>query len=68
MYLSKERSSLVEFLLGEMPKKWGKWAGEDKEQEIRRGGYNEALNEITSLLESYLLWANSTSEEQGRDN
>ena len=61
-FLSDERSSLVEFLLEEMPKKWGKLKGEDKEQEIHHRGYDEALNEVTALLESYLLWANSTAE------
>ena len=69
--LFDERSSLVEFLLNEMPKKWGKlkegdWEKlkeGDEEQEIHHRGYDEALGEVTALLESYLLWANSTAEE-----
>ena len=62
--LFDERSSLVEFLLEEMPKKWGKLKGRDEEEEIHHRGYDEALNEVTALLESYLLWANSTADEQ----
>ena len=61
--LFDERSSLVEFLLDKMPKKWGKLKGRDEEEEIHHRGYDEALNEVTALLESYLLWANSTAEE-----
>src|SRR3990167_8323264 len=64
VFLSDERSSLVEFLLDEMPKKGGKLKGEDKEREIHHRGYDEALDEVTALLESYLLWANSTADEQ----